>query len=122
MEDQPNLDDFDKVFGPQSTERIDPSVDDNGSRRLRHSSTGRASFWLAIASIALWLAGMASGGGLIIISGIFSVICNLVGTILGIIALSQKGYNKGYAIAGTAINSVLILTIVIGILWIISQF
>lgn len=121
MENSPNLDDFDKVFGPQSHERVEPPASGPGAGPA-HSTLGKASFWLAIAALALWGIGMILDWGVIIITILLSALANLLGLIFGIIALSQKRYSKGFAIAGTIINGLFILLLVIGFLWILSQF
>jgi ABC-type antimicrobial peptide transport system permease subunit len=132
MERSPDLDDFDKVFGPQSTEQVpsyqraqDPLPEPGPERP--YSVVGKVSFYLGIAYLCLLILAYITGDGrssigAVIIMVILAIVCNLVGFIMGLIGLSQRDYHRGYAVAGTVINGLFLLVLVIIIFAIMDAF
>lgn len=121
-----NDDEFDKVFGPQSTESVSPvqNTGNNSSseRELHHSGAGKASFWLGLGYPGAWLLSLVMPGDIIFVLILLAVIANILGLVLGIVALFQKGYKKGYAIAGAVINVLFLLSLIILVIVILNAF
>ena len=127
MENNPDLDDFDKAFGPQNEQNVTPPPPVNdlppppAHDNRPHSGAGMASLWLGVGYIfALMLGAMIQGGGFIVLA-LLGLLCNILGLIFGIIGLSQKEYKRGYAVAGTIINSILLLALVMLVMYIFSE-